>query len=1106
MKNTSIFTPNSSGDYTAFTPLLHRFYTAAMIVAFIMYSTVAFAQVSNCDCDFLRLETVTTSSLKEGFVFNCTRDKYKVRICNDNIDCPAENVVITIELPVGVVPTNLNGFTATGTQITKSIGGFPIIFDVYTKTISIGKDVCVDEFIEGKGVLGSPNAVLLGDEIGFFASIGRRTVNGKTCTDKVEELSSPFAYGIAQELSGNGANFLAPSTVVASLACDPVFNAGRTYVVTDNLDLTSTSITNLTEYCINDSRIFVKPNVKITLKSTKLNIHASVFRSCENEMWDGIDAKDGWIITDNVVQLGTPNTGKMEIYDAKIAIDCAEEGAVDLRDTKFIDNYIGVRADHFYRDAIDISSCTFKGTGQLKPAQGLNIGNIPYAGISITYRSLLKVGNSSFTNMANGIINDDSFVSIGNSNFIDMRSDQPSYPKKGYGIYSFNYGILNAENSNFDNCQRTSIFSYFMLAVEVVGGQIKNSPTGIYASRVERFDVSGVNFVNIPKGINAIRNNKFKMKVLNNTFTNGNHIGIILHFNTYENKGLIKGNNMTLSGTAAITSSYPTYGESFTIEDNPKIHFNGTNAINISEGQNVLIQRNHDIKFGNGEHGVNFEGGRDNTAFCNTINTTATNNTLSGLRVAMSGKPLLSCNTVNYMYERTGIRFDGVSIMTDFAANTMNSNAPNNTAGTGLRLDQLAMIGEQKYQGNKFLRSGATTENPDVAASRFIVWNGGGNPPPFPELIPQFVNIPAGTTQQWFRNVAPGPADFQKRCESKGTTCVMGTVLATDIPPRDGEIFTDGIVDGLFPVASNWIMRNQYFNFLKQNPEELAKSPQTVKNLYQNLQQSDIGKLYEVSVQMNTLYKGNTVAEDTRVSLETLINTSLALIKNLNVQLSTASADAQLSIKLQRKNELAHLNELQEQMGANNAVIQTQVDTKIAAIDALNSSFSTEILPAQNEQSINHIYLETIAKDVTTLSSADRNALVRIAFQCPFQGGNAVYRARAIHDYLLGDTDYGNTCVGITPKMQANGTHDDTVLYPNPAADYIMLNMPTSYYETNLSVSFVNSQGVLAMQQNTSAVERISTATLPNGFYTCVIKDASTGATLKAQKIIILKN
>jgi hypothetical protein len=93
-----------------------------------------------------------------------------------------------------------------------------------------------------------------------------------------------------------------------------------------------------------------------------------------------------------------------------------------------------------------------------------------------------------------------------------------------------------------------------------------------------------------------------------------------------------------------------------------------------------------------------------------------------------------------------------------------------------------------------------------------------------------------------------------------------------------------------------------------------------------------------------------------------------------------------------------------------------------------------------------------------------------IAFQCPFEGGHAVYRARAL--YLLNERaafDDVQLCQNGTGRPAGQpgatlpaGPAEDFRLFPNPARDSWRLGVPQAYIGQPMSIRIYSLAGQLA--------------------------------------------
>jgi hypothetical protein len=129
------------------------------------------------------------------------------------------------------------------------------------------------------------------------------------------------------------------------------------------------------------------------------------------------------------------------------------------------------------------------------------------------------------------------------------------------------------------------------------------------------------------------------------------------------------------------------------------------------------------------------------------------------------------------------------------------------------------------------------------------------------------------------------------------------------------------------------------------------------------------------------------------------------------------------------------------------------------------------------------------------------------AFQCPYSGGEAVYRARAIYEYLNGATDFPEDCAPIAPRTQANTTLtvSTAVIYPNPASDYVLLRLPEHLYNETFDLEVMNAQGMIVLSKTVNAIEQINIEGLSAGLYTFSIRNKANNALITVEKIVLQK-
>ncbi|MFZ4545406.1 MAG: T9SS type A sorting domain-containing protein [Saprospiraceae bacterium] len=315
-----------------------------------------------------------------------------------------------------------------------------------------------------------------------------------------------------------------------------------------------------------------------------------------------------------------------------------------------------------------------------------------------------------------------------------------------------------------------------------------------------------------------------------------------------------------------------------------------------------------------------------------------------------------------------------------------------------------------------------------------------------------------------------------------------------------------GISEGRFAEESNWIMRRQFFDKLIEDPIALNLQPEEVRSKIELLKYTEIGKLNQIADLMQNLYQGNLELETQKLTLNENMETLLSQLKDLENRYFNDTEIEKTSILQERNQILDQMNTLQVEIDANSETIHSQLIQKVEAISHLNNSFSTEILPADNEKVTNSLYLKVIALEDVELSPAEESNLSSIAFQCPLQGGSAVYRARSIYEYLYGETEFGNSCDVDQPRIETSPAQIQSIIYPNPAAHHVMLQLPEKDYNSIVKVTFTDMNGRMVKEEICNAVEIINIETLANGLYAVLVKNNISGEILQSQKILISKN
>jgi hypothetical protein len=138
---------------------------------------------------------------------------------------------------------------------------------------------------------------------------------------------------------------------------------------------------------------------------------------------------------------------------------------------------------------------------------------------------------------------------------------------------------------------------------------------------------------------------------------------------------------------------------------------------------------------------------------------------------------------------------------------------------------------------------------------------------------------------------------------------------------------------------------------------------------------------------------------------------------------------------------------------------------------------------------MNDIYLSSI--DTNFYDLVENNNLLNhigdIAYQCPLQGGNAVYQARSYLAQYDNDPIYTDQLNCFNVGIYRKGKEEmlsKIVIMPNPANDYVELKT-ISPEEVILNYFITDYLGKLIVVKTNlnSSNERINTQNLPSGIY-----------------------
>ena len=170
-------------------------------------------------------------------------------------------------------------------------------------------------------------------------------------------------------------------------------------------------------------------------------------------------------------------------------------------------------------------------------------------------------------------------------------------------------------------------------------------------------------------------------------------------------------------------------------------------------------------------------------------------------------------------------------------------------------------------------------------------------------------------------------------------------------------------------------------------------------------------------------------------------------------------------------------------------MVMAQREIGANAVIAHNTGIAATLLVETNKKTVNDIFLSTAAKEVLIFTQVQRNTLQGIAFQCPLDGGSAVYEARSLLA-LVEDNVYDDdlSCSNAQARKGKEETilekTDGFLLFPNPTTHQVTLVLPG--HDITTTVNLVNAQGMLVLERKLPAktrFETIPTSGLAPGLY-----------------------
>ncbi|MCC6410103.1 MAG: T9SS type A sorting domain-containing protein [Saprospiraceae bacterium] len=349
---------------------------------------------------------------------------------------------------------------------------------------------------------------------------------------------------------------------------------------------------------------------------------------------------------------------------------------------------------------------------------------------------------------------------------------------------------------------------------------------------------------------------------------------------------------------------------------------------------------------------------------------------------------------------------------------------------------------------------------------------------------------------EWFLDASGGTyvCPSQNTCEAPTTP-----------PPFSGDHVVptrldEAIVRNLLPTneydgATQWKGQYRLYRKLLQHPAIVAND-----TLYANFKAAwdneTLGKLAVIAEAKASLFVLTTV-EDSILESRRLVWLEEAYdvsVKDSLIHFGVSQDTAAYNTDVNQSNQT------QAQYDAYVTYLQTArlqiIDTLLEWNKAITPSETIEV----NHQDVNRIVLTMLKTD--SLSGTDITELEAIAGQCPLEGGDAVYEARAVVAYLIGTTYDDTELCDVEERFQPKAISESTIepaVYPNPTTGQLAFKG----YDSPFDVRVLDNLGHAILYKQVTN-NRLDISALPEGLYR--IQVVLPGGSVKTHSVVLIKH
>lgn len=1026
---------------------------------------------------------------------NCEPLPMSIQLATQNpLVCEDDPVPITVELYFFAsngthftIIDDPNGFSFISTGFLVPGENFP--YDKYEA------DLVVPGLNAG-GLLDIDLTLLTDTPVGLFKDLYFRvvlpdgTASGFTAFDDIESERFEYTVGGAGD---------PPGTQILLTDIDGGQSAGEMLTPQESQNggqdvlIYNTLVVNEDYWITHDSKFALWENASIIVESgSTLTIEKEpqfsvppIIRGCL-DMWDRILVQDGASLV----------ISEVTVKDGESGIQLDGEAHLSLTSTNLLNNYRSITTPSSggsRKPFIEVhGQNTITTDGAMLPPYE---GQKPGWGIFFLNADFNLLGDAANTITFSGLQRgmDLRFCNATVEKMVFRNIEQFGVQAKGYGTNRFlTYKGFGPGSFGFDN-MATGITANDM-NLDISNTSMRQLNTGIEVSHSDRRNIdiydnqvtarrTGIGlFANMPTRL-QVSDNDITVDDDTNTTGSATGIGIRAEENT--------------------TGSYLPYRllNNLVKVDNAQtgIWVQSGLAPRITKNTVNLLDPDRETYFG-----IDVQGSHIPIALCNAVNgngSAADWNSAVGFNADGLSDARIRCNSV--ADSDVGFNFDNLGDATDLTGNNINDHR------LGLQVTSGAYIGDQKHAGNQWLGvtayggqgnnyqpingnfGGFNQSNPTF--SRFFV-DQGENP-----LFNTSVNV-----SNWFLN---NPSTTSSYSCTTSNTCPNG--IGSDIDEFTGEtpkgidvldytIANGGLAPGTCDSEVNWTGKRRLYQRLMDEPS-LYASDTAMQSFVNAASLTTVGQFHSIEASIAALFVADAATEAQLAAQQANIEAELKAIYAIDSTLAAGGlTQSQIdSLMLQKS---AHQAILDAEMASNDALVGTVVSDRAAqavVLEATNAAIAAATVPEVNEQTVNDIFLETVAVGVDTFNVSQASSLLATAQQCPPCGGDAVYRARAMYALVDQSADFSSMGCGVggrsanTPDAGAK-EGPGFILTPNPAVDEVLIELEGAVSDTPMELAVYSTTGRLMKKlvlPPNMPKHRIDTSTFPAGAYYIVVFD-----------------